>query len=456
MKISAWKGRWRGWLIALLILGVIGGVVWWRSPRSYRAVAAIPVSDDTFAPTRAGVLVKEGVGAKTAFVLRSWVDGSVVWRVVPPGNAGIQRGPRYPSDYVWSISPSGRYFTAMVRTGDGGGQRVMIWREGKLVGEPGGVHAGSEPRLKALDDGRVFFYATYSLQRLKSRYGSKHVPAVSSVAYILQDSRILARGKLPVRDAVTVAPDGSAVVARTSTGFTYATIVVKDGRITLTGQYTGKILVGKIFYTLADVTDLPIARKGRLLAWDGSVYGPKGLAIKGPGRGWKTSEPVSLSPGGQHYLFLQGMSAKSKPVELYEAAYCRVRVQSIVTRQKWEWTGHSRFMGGLVCDNGQSLLLSMVQYPPLIERLIARMPAVEKRLGEGTIILGIYDQRGHLRSVMKFMNADSLDVSAFGKRYQSRKLSPSPDGRALVYIGDEHGGARPRGERQKALLLYRY
>ncbi len=447
-------------LVLLLLGGGVGGWVWWSSPKAYTAVAVIPVASDTLAPTERGVLVVEG----NAFVMRGWVDGSEIWRVTPPANAGIS--PMLSSvagSHPWSISPSGRYLAVMARTGDGGGQRYITWKDGVQVGAYDGLlvpgtASTDDIRLQVLDAGRLLVVADgahheiYSFRRKQTK--QLFVPIPPPVGYVLQGTRLLAKGPLLNGDNLTIALDSTAVATSGGGVFTYANLATKNGRIVLSGKYSGSESLEQSFYKLGHLPGLQIATDGLLYAGNGRVFGPKGLVTPAPGKGWEPEMGNAVSPNGQYCIFLNGRRdsfAESKETPTPKA--CRIRVISPVSGETREWVKSGSAYFGMVCNNGFPLLIIENQVLVSLRWATGWIPAVKQRLEQRTWVMALYTPSGRMLAGFPVREDErSIYITARGQRYDMGTFAPSPDGRTLAFIGETSTG----DEAKQSLILYRY
>lgn len=223
---------WRGWLLVIAGAAAALGVWWARQPATYRLHKRIPVCDETLFPCENGFLLHQ---SPRVFVLRDW-QGDVRWSFLTKCPLPhVSCGPGHPPASGWyGISPDGRTFAAVML--DGAGVRLQTWRDGmptcdRLLPE---LPSRWNLHLLVLINGDVFVWS--------------HRPLPPHPVVVVRGKRAIARGVLPGRNWMAVAPDGSAVAWKVKHyGDTfYAPIMVTEGQLA-TGQarkIAGSLAIG--------------------------------------------------------------------------------------------------------------------------------------------------------------------------------------------------------------------
>jgi len=257
----------------LLLLLVVIVFAAWPRPARLRLVAELPANGYTRLYSGAGLLMWTG---HRSFQLYDW-NGHPRWKVT--ADAPNERGwafspPKTGSSYgvIYELSPDGHTFAAALAHGPQ--TRVQIWRDGMLVARHDLPAHDLYPGLLACDDGSVFFWC-----RTQAPYR----------VWKLNDQRVSATGVL-FRNA-ELSPDATAAVAPittfgelTSNDFRYATVQLRDGRISTHHRYDATAIVsidtpwridgrqGQDF-TIMQGELFP---GGKLVSLDGKVFGPAG------------------------------------------------------------------------------------------------------------------------------------------------------------------------------------
>ena len=269
VRISRMKKRTRRFLIAIAILAALAGWWWLGRPQEMRLVSVRPLALPFFNPYfRANtdyLLASSSYSNRSLMALR-W-DGTVRWHIVPPEPVLPATCADYSRKSDYSISPSGRFYTALIVSGNS--QRVMLWDEGRLVGsvslplttkmrkgkpKPDTVLA----QTTTLDNGQVFC-------RIRNAPGGDIL--------LIEKGKIRAQGKLPVPptakygiDSWQILPDGRALIAAPPGAFAYYRIMITGNALGFTPVYTAK---DKSYFPF-------ITHDGFLVTDSGAVYDEHG------------------------------------------------------------------------------------------------------------------------------------------------------------------------------------
>lgn len=239
------------------------------------------------------------------YQFRDW-QGNVLWEVTvrpTPLDQPWHEEPHitYPGHRI-GLSPDGHFFASI--TTEKTATWLEIWHDGSSIAVHHFSYRDDDPTLLVLNDGRVFFWGRFNRPYL---------------ACLVQGQKVIASGYFAHSAKMT--PDGSAVIwptGRKNPQFRYARCRVRDHRLVLANAYTGKVPLNLSYAddfrtqflatrdeagVQGDMTqDNPresLFQQGRVLAADGSVFGPKGRISSASG--WRNYEQDWLGNWAEQY-----------------------------------------------------------------------------------------------------------------------------------------------------------
>lgn len=351
MQQPAKRNRWRRLLIALAVLAVLVGWWWFSRPREMRLVEVrqlnLPGPSGTeysFISSAHYLLASSSI---PSLVMIRW-DGTVYWKISPlyPVSASCFRGDS--DTYNWSISPNGRYCAAVIAQRDI--QEIMFWDEGRLIytitlplrTQPKGRYSrkltAALAQLVILDNGQAF-----SLIKTKP---------VGSIT-LIDKGQIQARGKLLVPAGVSykVSPDGRALIASVTSGFTYHRIERIGNILRLVPVYTAKETPIPMLWGISVPNRPYITSDGFLVAESGAVYDERGRISNQTG--WRMALGMELIPTHQSAV-LQGRYTNSDVVQIYNPAS---RILDPRTGETWTLVNQQPHLLSRSTSDGQYLLI---------------------------------------------------------------------------------------------------
>jgi len=412
-----WRWLWLPAAVALLLL-------WWficRTPQ-YRLIGTFVTDDVLLIPANTGFLVRDSAAT---FMLRDWVDGHPRWTVTvrqaqfPVGTPRMNPG--FGSAY--SLSPDGHVFAAATAVLDT--LHMETWHDGAFAGHLTLKLDQPTPLflfVKALNSGRVFCWHSYAARGTSS----KRVTPVIAV----EGDRVIARGAFPPE--ARMAPDGSAIAASTTTGFTYAEVRVYGGAVTLRHPYTSQDRLTTLDGWDGFVLESSLFADGIVLAENGAIYGPSGRLHPPAGR-WRHQ---GMDPGGRYTL---------------QFASDRIRLFSPVTWDAWTFSVPDHSNGGDATADGRHVLAWLETRPSKgfqakLQQFLQDYPAAERLFGGlSTDYLALYQRPGRRVAILRpRLRAWWPEAPTIENRW----WFPSPDGRSVAMTAS--------GPRDGRCFLLRY
>jgi len=427
------KMRTRRFLIALIIFAALAGWWWLSRPREMRLVdvrpVAIPLSA-SYSKSNSDYLFVSAAYYNPPYAVISW-DGTVRWHIVPPKAVLPPSCAEYSRQYNWSLSPDGRFFTAVIVQGTI--QKVMMWDEGRLLGSVS-LPLTTRPwrgkietflaKTTTLDNGQVFCWM-------------RNAPGAS--IYLIEKGKIRAKGKLPALSGInpfsaswSIAPDGQALID----SYTYYRIVMKDNVLSFTPVYT----------TNDNVARSLVTHDGFLVNDDGAVYNGQGWVSTATG--WHLLvTPFDDSFDPRHSTVMQ---VQSREVEFIPFHLKGIRILDPRTSEAWgpakrksyqfcQSTFDGRYLlavetPGEITERTQSLLYWLWRKRLIPERLVDHKHEVH---------LYIYRKPGRLCASLPLIE-DSGDFSVQNPRTGQWlgvwPLSLSEDGHTVRFLSTEYEG----------------
>ena len=343
VRISRMKKRTRRFLIAIAILAALAGWWWFTRPQEMRLVSvrplALPFLYPYFRANTDYLLASSSYSNRSLMAL--WWDGTVRWHIVPPEPVLPATCADYSKKSDYSISPSGRFCTAVIVVGKS--QKVMLWDEGRLAGS---VSLPLTTRLwrakpetilaqtTTLDNGQVFC-------RLRNAPGGSLI--------LIEKGKIRALGKLPVPptakygiDSWQILPDGRALIIAAGGPFIYYRITIKGNSLRFIPVYTAK-----------DKSHSPfITRDGFLVTDSGAVYDEHGR-ISGS-TGWHLLiPPINNTLTPRHSAVLQ---VQSMEVGYWPFHFNGIRILDPRTGETWDLKKRGPYQFCLSTTDGRYLL----------------------------------------------------------------------------------------------------
>ena len=415
--MKRWRRRWL-WIGILLLLLGMGGWWWLTRPAGLRLVGAYPAAK-YFTPSRAGFLLRE---EPDLLVLRDWHTGNIIWQVRTDGPK-LPPAPS-PDEFLrnrmgWStydLSADGR--TLAVVIAERPHLHCYTWRDGKLTGD---ILLRNQQKvfgygnLRALDDGRVFYWGYFALPQ----------PVI-----LIQGDRVVAKGNCPPI-LIHISADGRLALQyqyKRPTSY-YSTIQVQGGAIRFIRQP-------------AVLTDNTFMLDNTIYCDDGRVFTDKGLL--------RTDAPWTQSQyswDSRRFEFAHTVQFnKSVPGKSLHA-----RVWNPLTGKAWTFSPPSSeqinyHLWYLASADGAHAMVYRTLSSSEQLRRFNRIPFLDRlpRVTHGEIRL--YQRPGRLYAQQAF--ARNV-ISTPRGRCQLMGAYPSPDGQSVVLE------ARPLNTRKRVYCLMR-
>lgn len=366
------------WLLVPLAAALVAWL-WFTTPKRPHAIGSYPCLGEILNPTDAGFFYQVD---ESTFAVRRWSDGALAWKVTIP--AGAQQTPGSPGavtlrlpamSNTFCVSPNGRIFTAAVP--DGRRVTVYTWRDGTEMGRVT-LRLRQAPMLLPRNDGRVFAYT-----------GLPQSVTTPETAYLVRNSAVEASGTLPPSSMLT--PDAGLYVMPQATGFKFAKVTVKDGKITLGTPHTGTGNLNLDIYGYEGEYTYSALFAGVVFTMEGLVYRADGT-VDQSSQSW--SPDTTISPSSRTTLLTKDG---------------RVRVLEPATGTHWDFRALPT-RGGDVTDDGRfAMLWCERQVPQALRPLIELFPSA----GDPDFV-AIYERPGKLRAVMRRMDFNSWWISPDG------------------------------------------